>query len=155
MTGWRRSSAGPRDGLSTYPRSELIMENNVAGTGAPPAPSAAATASAAGQSQFPAHENPRVWLFSSGDSPIGISLARQILAHGDYVVCGRCPADSERENPRVTAFENFLEELDNAELGQETSGWKERFDVVNLDIRYEWRGIQLGTWRDAALMTTA
>ncbi|EZF36365.1 retinol dehydrogenase [Trichophyton mentagrophytes] len=111
------------------------MENNVAGTGAPPAPSAAATASAAGQSQFPAHENPRVWLFSSGDSPIGISLARQILAHGDYVVCGRCPADSERENPRVTAFENFLEELDNAELGQETSGWKERFDVVNLDIR--------------------
>ncbi|OAL75481.1 hypothetical protein A7D00_1080 [Trichophyton violaceum] len=111
------------------------MENNLAGTGAPPAPSAAATASSAGQSQFPAHENPRVWLFSSGDSPIGISLARQILAHGDYVVCGRCPADSERENPRVTAFEDFLEELDNAEPGQETSGWKERFDVVNLDIR--------------------
>ncbi|EFE38342.1 hypothetical protein TRV_07000 [Trichophyton verrucosum HKI 0517] len=111
------------------------MENNLAGTGAPPAPSAAATASAAGQSQFPAHENPRVWLFSSGDSPIGISLARQILAHGDYVVCGRCPADSERENPRVTAFENFLEELENAEPGQEISGWKERFDVVNLDIR--------------------
>ncbi|KAM5443276.1 hypothetical protein MferCBS31731_001597 [Microsporum ferrugineum] len=87
------------------------------------------------QPQFPAHENPRVWLFSSGDSPIGISLARQILAHGDYVVCGRCPVDSERENPRLAAFESFLEALDSVEAGKDATGLRERFDVVNLDIR--------------------
>ncbi|KAK2813071.1 hypothetical protein FQN49_008326 [Arthroderma sp. PD_2] len=100
--------------------------DNQAGTGA---------GAGAGQSQFPAHENPRVWLLSSGDSPIGISLTRQILAHGDYVVCGRSPVDSERENPRLVAFERLLEDLDNAETGKDTSGWKERLEVISLDIR--------------------
>ncbi|KAK2747095.1 hypothetical protein FQN57_002350 [Myotisia sp. PD_48] len=83
-----------------------------------------------GHSQFPAHDGPRVWLLSSGDCPIGISLTRQLLAHGDYVVVG-IPPDNEREDSRTVDFERFVEEIsENSE-----NGWKERFEAVALDIR--------------------
>jgi NAD(P)-dependent dehydrogenase (short-subunit alcohol dehydrogenase family) len=75
---------------------------------------------------------PRVWVLSAGDSPIGISLARQLLAHGDYVVIGVGRSDPERNEPRSADLNTFLAEVDeNNDLG-----WRERLRTVVLDIRY-------------------
>ncbi|MCJ1406563.1 hypothetical protein MMC19_000629 [Ptychographa xylographoides] len=35
---------------------------------------------------FPAHAHPRAWLLTSAASPLGVALARAILAHGDSAV---------------------------------------------------------------------
>ena len=84
-----------------------------------------------GHFQFPVHEEPRVWLLSSGDSPLGISLTRQILNHGDFVVAGVTPPNPEREDPRSADFAIFLEEV----LNGAEKGWSERLQPVSLDIR--------------------
>lgn len=86
--------------------------------------------SAPGPSHFPAHEGPVVWILSSGDSPIGVSVARQLLDHGDYVVAGARAPNPDREDPRTADFEAFLEEVEGSENGQ-----KERLKAVALDIR--------------------
>ncbi len=80
--------------------------------------------------QFPTHNAPRVWMLTSGDSPIGISIARQVLDHGDYVVSGIIQAEFENDGARSQEFKNFL-----SEVGR-TAGMKERLKVVALDIRY-------------------
>jgi hypothetical protein len=81
--------------------------------------------------QFPIHNQPRVWLLTSGDSPIGISLTRQVLAHGDYVVAGIIPAELEREDGRSEDFKDFL-----ADIGKRPNdGWKDRLRIVPLDVR--------------------
>jgi hypothetical protein len=81
--------------------------------------------------QFPTHNAPRVWLLTSGDSPIGVCLARKILDHGDYVVSGIIPADFERDGARSEEFQDFL-----AEVRKKTGvGWKERLRIVALDVR--------------------
>ncbi|KKY25605.1 putative short chain dehydrogenase reductase family protein [Phaeomoniella chlamydospora] len=81
--------------------------------------------------QFPTHNAPRVWLITAGDSPIGISLARSVLSHGDYVVSGIIPAEFEREGTRSEEFKNFLAEV-GAKVGE---GWKDRLRIVALDVR--------------------
>lgn len=74
---------------------------------------------------------PRVWVISSGDSPIGISLARQILENGDCVVAGLVPTYFPRDERRLERFREFLGEVDaNGE-----DNWKARFRPVVLDIR--------------------
>jgi NAD(P)-dependent dehydrogenase (short-subunit alcohol dehydrogenase family) len=89
------------------------------GSGATPAPT------------FPTHNAPLVWLITSGDSPIGISLARQLLDHGDYVVTGIIPAEFEKDGYRSEELKSFL-----AEVGEKTAdGWKDRLRIVALDIR--------------------
>ena len=81
--------------------------------------------------QFPTHNAPRVWLITAGDSPIGISLARSVLSHGDYVVSGIIPSDFEKDGTRSEEFKNFLAEVGaNAE-----DGWRERLRIVGLDVR--------------------
>ena len=80
--------------------------------------------------QFPTHNAPRVWLITSGDSPVGISLARQALEHGDYVVSGIIQAEFESDQGRSQEFKHFL-----AQVGH-SSAWKERLKIVALDIRY-------------------
>ena len=81
--------------------------------------------------QFPTHNAPRVWLLTSGDSPLGISLSRQALDHGDYVVSGLIPSDFEKDGARSEDFKNFL-----AEVGQKSGeGWRDRLKLVALDIR--------------------
>ncbi|OQV04149.1 hypothetical protein CLAIMM_09077 [Cladophialophora immunda] len=79
--------------------------------------------------QFPTHNAPRVWLLTSGDSPIGISTARQVLDHGDYVVSGIIQAEFENDGARSQEFKRFL-----SQVGR-TPGMKERLKVVALDIR--------------------
>lgn len=66
---------------------------------------------------------------TSGDSPVGIALARQALDHGDYVVSGIDPIEFETDGARSDAFKSFL-----AEVGR-SNGWKERLKIVALDIR--------------------
>jgi hypothetical protein len=81
--------------------------------------------------QFPTHNAPRVWLLTSGDSPIGISLSRQIMKHGDYVVSGIIPAEFEKDGARSEEYKSFL-----SEVGRRSAdGWKERLRIVALDIR--------------------
>jgi hypothetical protein len=61
---------------------------------------------------------------------VGISLARQALDHGDYVVSGIIQAEFESDQGRSQEFKSFL-----AEVGR-SNGWKERLKIVALDIRY-------------------
>ncbi|KAL8916979.1 MAG: hypothetical protein Q9208_008234 [Pyrenodesmia sp. 3 TL-2023] len=81
--------------------------------------------------QFPTHPEPRVWLLSSGASPIGIALSRRLLTHGDSVVFGRAPKElSDANSYRAVDFTTFWEE---EVLVKE--GWKDRARVISLDGR--------------------
>jgi NAD(P)-dependent dehydrogenase (short-subunit alcohol dehydrogenase family) len=86
------------------------------------------------RSHFPSHAERRVWLISSGDSPIGLYLARQLLAHGDCVVSGLVPSDLLRDERRRDYFHDFMAEV---ESNHESNSWKDRFRPVMLDTRYE------------------
>jgi len=83
------------------------------------------------RSQFPSHSEPRVWLITAGDSPIGISVARQVLAHGDYALLGLAHSVLERDERRRDGFDAFLAEIEK----HPDEGWKERMKAVPLDIR--------------------
>ncbi|KAI9832543.1 MAG: hypothetical protein M1819_004333 [Sarea resinae] len=80
--------------------------------------------------QFPPHNAPRVWFLTSGSSPIGIALSRQVLDHGDYVISGVLPSEFERDDlDRSRDFRAFLNEV--GQKGKE--GWRGRLRVVGLD----------------------
>ncbi|KAJ6134133.1 hypothetical protein N7523_000455 [Penicillium sp. IBT 18751x] len=83
------------------------------------------------RSHFPSHTEPRVWLITAGDSPIGISVARQVLAHGDFVLLGLAHSVLERDERRRNGFEAFLAEIEE----HRDEGWKQRTKTVPLDIR--------------------
>lgn len=85
------------------------------------------------RSQFPSHTEPRVWLITAGDSPIGISVARQILAHGDYALLGLAHSVMERDERRRNGVDAFLAEIEE----HRDEGWKQRMKAVPLDIRCE------------------
>jgi hypothetical protein len=70
-------------------------------------------------------------MISSGDSPIGISLARQILTHGDYVVAGLVPSSLECNGYRLERFGKFLTEVDS----NSEHRWKARFKPIVFDFR--------------------
>ncbi|EAW08713.1 short chain dehydrogenase/reductase family protein [Aspergillus clavatus NRRL 1] len=80
---------------------------------------------------FPAHNEPRVWVITAGDSPIGISVARQILMHGDYALLGLAHTNLDRDACRREGFEAFLAEIES----HSDEGWVQRFKAVPLDIR--------------------
>ncbi|KAJ5757415.1 uncharacterized protein N7511_006109 [Penicillium nucicola] len=81
--------------------------------------------------QFPAHNGPRVWVITAGDSPIGISVARQVLAHGDSAFLGLAHTALERDERRRNEFNAFLVEVE----GHRGDGWGQRMKTVPLDIR--------------------
>jgi NAD(P)-dependent dehydrogenase (short-subunit alcohol dehydrogenase family) len=81
--------------------------------------------------QFPPHNKSRVWVITAGDSPIGISVARQILAHGDSALVGITSSDLDRDACRRDMFEDFQAEVE----AHRDEGWLERFKAVRLDIR--------------------
>ncbi|KAJ5519226.1 hypothetical protein N7453_001648 [Penicillium expansum] len=82
------------------------------------------------RAQFPSHNEPRVWLITAGDSPIGLSVARQVLAHGDYAFLGLAHSALERDERRRGEFDAFL-----AEVEHHSDGWAQRIKTVPLDIR--------------------
>ncbi|KAF7597317.1 hypothetical protein BBP40_006257 [Aspergillus hancockii] len=81
--------------------------------------------------QFPPHNEPRVWVITAGDSPIGISVTRQILMHGDYALVGLAHTSLERDQCRQSEFETFLAEIES----HSDEGWRQRFKSVPFDIR--------------------
>lgn len=81
--------------------------------------------------QFPAHNEPRVWVITAGDSPTGISVTRQILAHGDYAFIGLAHSNLDRDECRRDGFEAFMAEVES----HSDEGWGERLKSVPLDIR--------------------
>ncbi|KAJ5338795.1 hypothetical protein N7541_010759 [Penicillium brevicompactum] len=83
------------------------------------------------RAQFPSHHEPRVWLITAGDSPIGLSVARQVLAHGDYAFLGLAHTALERDERRRMEFDAFLAEV----AGHHADGWAQRMKTVPLDIR--------------------
>ncbi|KAL8656204.1 MAG: hypothetical protein Q9226_002746 [Calogaya cf. arnoldii] len=86
------------------------------------------TAPAIPNCKFPSHSDPRVWLLSSGASPIGIALSRQLLAHGDLIAFGAQPGDtSDTPTGRAADFTAFWT---GEVLVKE--GWKDRARVVGL-----------------------
>lgn len=111
--------------------------------------------------KWPTHNAPRVWFLTSANSPVGISLCRHLLAHGDYVTAGVQPVEFEREQEWSRDFKDFLEELSGAtdvqpaaevedegdddrsgkdkekaeKAAKEKELWKSRLRVVALDIK--------------------
>lgn len=79
--------------------------------------------------KFPAHNAPRVWFLTSGNSPVAISLSRYLLDHGDYIVVGVSPSEFEKDDEQSQDFKDFLAEV----RGQDT--WQGHFRVVGLDVR--------------------
>ncbi|KAI9375869.1 hypothetical protein BJX61DRAFT_63060 [Aspergillus egyptiacus] len=81
--------------------------------------------------QFPSHNEARVWVITSGDSPIGISVTRQILAHGDSVLVGLAYSNLDRDECRRDMYEAFVAEIES----HRDEGWVDRYKAVPLDIR--------------------
>ena len=88
---------------------------------------------------FPPSPHPRTWLITSATSPIGISIARAALSHGDSVVAGIGYGELEPDandgqgggRERGEEFREFVTE----EVVRE--GWAERIREVGLDGRCE------------------
>lgn len=85
--------------------------------------------------QFPSHSNPRNWFITAGASPIGLALARAVLAHGDSVILGAESADVEKGYGRPRERAEELERFVREDVGRK--GWGERCRVVGLDGRCE------------------
>lgn len=81
--------------------------------------------------KFPTHNAPRVWFLTCANSPIGITLCRHLLAHGDYVTAGVLPVEFEKHEDRSSDFKELLEEVGTQE-DKET--WRARLRVVALDV---------------------
>jgi NAD(P)-dependent dehydrogenase (short-subunit alcohol dehydrogenase family) len=81
---------------------------------------------------FPSANTPRTWLITSAASPIGLTLSRALLAHGDKLILGVKTADRDiREGTaRAQDLAQFIEEA-------RTHGWSEKFKIVELDARCE------------------
>ena len=78
-------------------------------------------------SHYPPHTSPRVWFITAAASPIGISLTRELLAHGDIIVAGD---DGKEDLTRSTELVTLLEDAD-------VEGWGNRLRVVKLVSRCE------------------
>jgi len=82
--------------------------------------------------KFPTHNAPRVWFLTCANSPVGISLCRHLLAHGDYVTAGVLPVEFEKHEDRSADFKDFLEEVG---THQDKEIWRARLRIVALDVR--------------------
>jgi NAD(P)-dependent dehydrogenase (short-subunit alcohol dehydrogenase family) len=82
--------------------------------------------------KWPTHNAPRVWFLTCANSPVGISLCRHLLAHGDYVTAGVLPVEFEKNEDRSADFKEFLEEVGTQ---QDKENWRARLRVVALDVR--------------------
>nr|POF17771.1 retinol dehydrogenase 8 [Quercus suber] len=82
--------------------------------------------------KFPPHNAPRVWFLSCANSPLGVSLCRHLLAHGDCVTAGVLPVEFEKDEDRSADFKEFLQ---NVGTQQDKETWRARLRVVALDVR--------------------
>lgn len=84
------------------------------------------------EATFPVSNSPRVWVVSSADTPVGISLLRRILAHGDFLVAGIDQAAFEINAPKAKGFKEVVTEIANYPSRKD---WQSRLKVVALDLR--------------------
>lgn len=84
------------------------------------------------ESIFPISNSPRVWLLSSADTPVGISLLRRILAHGDFLVAGIDQQAFESDSFKSKGFKEVLTEIAHYPSRKD---WQARLKVVALDLR--------------------
>ncbi|KAK5953822.1 hypothetical protein OHC33_005091 [Knufia fluminis] len=84
------------------------------------------------ESTFPISNSPRVWLLSSADTPVGISLLRRILAHGDFLVAGIDQSAFESASHKSKGFKEVLTEIAHYPSRKD---WQARLKVVALDLR--------------------
>ena len=89
------------------------------------------TTSKAFTSHFPSRTEPRVWFITSAASPIGISTARETLAHGDIVVAAHDSVTSSKEDP------TRLDEIAALSHDAQSEGWQDRLKIINLVSRCE------------------
>ncbi|KAL8767777.1 MAG: hypothetical protein Q9194_005888 [Teloschistes cf. exilis] len=81
--------------------------------------------------KFAAHSGPRVWLLTSGASPVSINLCRQLLAHGDSVVLCIKPSEAtDDSSARAVDFSAFWDE---EVLVRQ--GWRSRARIEEMDAR--------------------
>lgn len=80
---------------------------------------------------FPVSNSPRVWLISSADTPIGISLLRKILDHGDFVVAGIDQGAFESFSPKSKGFREVLTEIAHYPSRKD---WQARLQIVSLSL---------------------
>lgn len=88
-----------------------------------PAEASAPSSAPPKKPQWPAHNAPRVWFLTDGLSPVGISLSRHLLEHGDYVVAGILP--DEFNSARGDELREFI-----SEVAREGSGTVSREAMV-------------------------
>lgn len=79
--------------------------------------------------QFPNHAGPRVWFITSGSSPTGLTVAQELLKHGDLVIAGD---DTRLSSPED---EPHREALLSLWTYAESQRWEERLRKVRLDAR--------------------
>lgn len=84
-----------------------------------------------GDAVFPISRPPRVWLVTSGDTPVGTSLTRKLLDHGDFVVTGVDQASFETESYRSRGFKDMLAETTQTPARKD---WQARLRVVALEL---------------------
>lgn len=84
------------------------------------------------ESIFPISNSPRVWLISAADTPVGISLLRRILAHGDFLVAGIDHQAFESDSYKAKGFKEVLTEIGHYPARKD---WQARLKVVALDVR--------------------
>lgn len=80
--------------------------------------------------KFPVHDGPRVWFVTCANSPIGASLCRQLLAHGDSIVAGLLPAHmNEGHNGD---FQDLIDDISSNDQGERQQA---KIKLIELDIR--------------------
>ena len=82
--------------------------------------------------KFPTHNAPRAWFITCANSPIGIGLCRQLLAHGDCVTAGVHAVEFERDEQHSAALKSFLSDV-GSHADKEL--WRARLRVLALDTR--------------------
>lgn len=81
---------------------------------------------------FPVSNSPRVWLVSSADTPVGISLLRKVLDHGDFLIAGIDQGAFESGSPKSKGFKEVLTEIAHFPSRRD---WQARLQVISLDLR--------------------
>lgn len=84
------------------------------------------------EATFPVSNSPRVWVVTSADTPVGISLLRRVLDHGDFLVAGIDGAAFESNARKSKGFKEVLTEIAHYPSRKD---WQNRLKVVYLDLR--------------------
>lgn len=85
-----------------------------------------------GDANFPVSNAPRVWIISSADTPVGISLLRKIMVHGDFLIAGIDQAAFENNSYKSKGFKEVLSEIAEQPARKD---WRARLKVIALDLR--------------------